>query len=184
MGITMNIEIGKLYFVKDDFYSRFKDFGLLTNKEEINGQQHNRPCCCVLNDKQFNENNNIYWFIPISSQVAKYQSQYQKSIDKYGMCDNISFGFVLGRNTAFLPQNLFPITDNYINNVYVDNNTLSPITIHPSLMSKLCEKARKKIRYNKQGKCFGLSDVMGIYQELISDDLSGDKSNNKILLYQ
>ena len=36
-------------------------------------------------------------------------------------------------------------------------------------MSELNAKARKKIRYNQQSKQFGMSDVVGIYNELKSD---------------
>lgn len=182
----MNIEVGKLYFVKDEFYERFNGYGLLGNKDEINGQKHGRPCCCLFGDSSFNNtNNNIYWLVPISSQVTKYQSQFKKSIDKYKICDNISFGYILGMKRAFLPQNLFPVTVDYIDNTYIDNNTLLPITTSSALMSELCEKARKKIRYNKKGKHFGLSDVVGIYQELILDGANGDKinDNDKVLLY-
>lgn len=76
------------------------------------------------------------------------------------MCDNISFGYVLGEECAFLPQNLFPITVEYINNVYIDKNTSLSITIPANLMAELNKKARKKIRHNQQGKKLGMSDIM------------------------
>ena len=98
------MQIGKLYFVKDEFYERFKDYGLLENKIIVDGKEHNRPCCYLFKFKENNED--IYWLIPISSQVTKYEEQYQHSMEKYGMCDNISFGYVLGERCAFLPQNL------------------------------------------------------------------------------
>ena len=102
------MDTGKLYFVKDEFYERFKGCGLLENKEIIDGKQHNRPCCYLF---KYNQNDSdIYWLIPISSKIQKYTSEYRKSIEKYGKCDNISFGYVLGEKRAFLPQNLFPIT--------------------------------------------------------------------------
>ena len=158
---------GNFYFVKDSFYERFRNCGLLENKEIINGKEHNRPCCYLF--KFLQSDTDIYWLIPISSKVDKYKSEYQKSITKYGMCDNISFGYVLGDECAFLPQNLFPITENYINNVYIDKNTSLPITIDADLMAELNKKARKKIRYNQQNKNFGMSNIMKIYNELIND---------------
>lgn len=85
------------------------------------------------------------------------------------MCDNISFGYVLGEECAFLPQNLFPITEEYINNIYIDKNTSLPITIPADLMPELNKKARKKIRYNQQGKILGMSNIMKIYNELQND---------------
>lgn len=161
------MDTGKLYFVKDEFYERFSDCGLLENKEVIDGKQHNRPCCYLFKFKRSDDD--IYWLIPISSKVPKYESEYNKSIKKYGICDNISFGYVLGEKRAFLPQNLFPITKEYIDGVYIDKNTSLPITIPADLMSELNGKARKKIRYNQQGKKFGMSDVQKIYNELLKD---------------
>lgn len=36
-------------------------------------------------------------------------------------------------------------------------------------MAELNKKARKKIRYNQQGKKFGMSDIVKIYDELKKD---------------
>lgn len=110
--------------------------------------------------------------IPVSSKVSKYELEYQKSIDKYGICDNISFGYVLGEKCAFLPQNLFPITEEYIKNMYVDKNTSKPITIPADLMAELNKKARKKIRYNQSGKQLGMTNITKIYDELMNKDVT------------
>ena len=166
-GVYM--DVGKLYFVNDSFYERFNNHGLLGNKEIINGSPHNRPCCYLF--KYDEDIDDIYWLIPISSKIDKYKKQYQKAIAKYGKCDNISFGYVLGKECAFLPQNLFPITSRYINNVYIDKNTSLPISVPPDLMAELNAKARKKIRYNQQGKLLGMTDIMKIYNELKQDSL-------------
>jgi hypothetical protein len=139
----------------------------LENKEIVNNKQHSRPCCYLFSFTQ--ENADIYWMIPISSKVEKYEKQYQHSMEKYRMCDNISFGYVLGEKRAFLPQNLFPITEEYIGEIYLDKNTSLPITISANLMAELNKKARKKIRYNQQGKPFGMTDIMKIYNELKKD---------------
>lgn len=109
--------------------------------------------------------------------MDKYKLQYQKSIDKYGICDNISFGYVLGEKCAFLPQNLFPITEKYINNIYIDKNTSQPITISPNLMAELNKKTRKKIRYNQSGKILGMTNIVKIYNELM-DDIKINKNTN------
>lgn len=161
------MQVGKFYFVKDEFYSRFKNCGLLENKEIVDGKEHGRPCCYLFKFQKSDEK--IYWMIPISSQVSKYEAIYQKSIQKYRLCDNISFGYVLGEKRAFLPQNLFPITEEYIDGIYIDKNTSMPITVQGDLMAELNKKARKKIRYNQQGKRFGMSNVMKIYNELLKD---------------
>lgn len=132
------MEIGRLYFVKDTFYKRFHDCKLMENREVIDGKPHKRPCCYLF------EFLNIYWMIPISSKVEKYKVQYQKAMRKYSMCDNISFGYVLGEEKAFLVQNLFPVTEEYINSIYIDKNTGKPIVIPNNLIAELNKKARKK----------------------------------------
>ena len=93
------METGKLYFIKDEFYERFPDCGLSRNKETISGKEHNRPCCYAL--KYDNNDTHIYWMIPVSSKVQKYRLEYEKAIKKYGICDNISFGYILGKNAHF-----------------------------------------------------------------------------------
>ena len=161
------MQVGKLYFVKDEFYERFKGYGLLENSDILYGKEHGRPCCYLFKYSQ-NEND-IYWMIPISSKVAKYEDEYQRAMEKYGKCDNISFGYVLGEKRAFLPQNLFPVTEKYIDNIYLDKNTSQPINIPADLMAELNAKARKKIRYNQMGKKLGLSNALGILEELKKD---------------
>jgi hypothetical protein len=161
------VEVGKLYFVKDEFYEKFKGCGLLENKEMVNGKQHGRPCCYLF--KFNNSDEEIYWMIPISSKISTYKAEYDKSIKKYSICDNISFGYVLGEQRAFLPQNLFPVTRNYIIGTYKDINTGLDIVIPKDLVADLNKKARKKIRYNQQGKKFGMTDIMRIYNELIKE---------------
>ena len=164
------MEVGKLYFVKDEFYEKFKGCGLLENKEMVDGKPHGRPCCYLF--KFDNSDEDIFWMIPISSQVPKYKREYAKSIKKYDKCDNISFGYVLGEERAFLPQNLFPVTKEYIIGTYKDVNTGLDIVIPKDLISELNKKARKKIRYNQQGKKFGMTDIMKIYNELIKEDVT------------
>ena len=162
------METGRLYFVKDEFYEKFSDCGLLGNKEVIKGKEHNRPCFYLFKLKE----EKIYWMIPISSQVEKYEKVYKKSIAKYGLCDNISFGYILGKKSVFLPQNLFPITEKYVSNMYIDKNTSLPIIIPKNLMAELNKKARKKIRYNQNGKKFGMTDIIKIYNTLIDEDIN------------
>lgn len=162
------MDTGKLYFIKDAFYEKFKGCGLLENKETVNGKPHGRPCCYLF---QF-EDSDLYWMIPISSKVEKYENTYKKSMDRYGMCDNISFGFVLGEKRAFLPQNLFPVTEKYIDHVYLDSNTNKPITIPRDLMAELNKKARKKIRYNRAGKVFGFTDIIRMEKALLAEEIS------------
>lgn len=145
------METGKLYFIKGSFYERFKGCGLLENKEIINGKPHSRRPCCYL-FKFSNDSDDVYWMIPISSKVEKYTEQYNKSIEKYGMCDNISFCYILGEKRAILPQNLFPVTKKYIGEMYIDKNTNRPISLPRNLLSEVNKKHEKRFAITKMVK--------------------------------
>ena len=156
------MNVGELYFVKDEFYNKFDNHGLIGNK----GEHHGRPCCYAF---KINESDEIYWMIPISSQISKYENLYQRSINKYGMCDNLEFGYVKGEYRAFLIQNMFPILSKYIDHVYIDENTHRPVKMARDFIAKINAKARKKYKYNFAGKKFGMSDIVSIYNELIKE---------------
>ncbi len=54
------------------------------------------------------------------------------------------FAKILGKESAILPQNLFPITENYINNIYIDSNTHKPISIPKNIMAEVNKKPEKR----------------------------------------
>ena len=124
------IENGKFYFIKDEFFGKVSDNTILTNK--TNGNK--RPCYYCFRDYN---NDKIIWFIPISSKVDKYKKIYEYKIKKYKKVDTIVFGKINDKETAFLIQNMFPITEKYIEEKYVQNNKDVEITY----------RLRKEIEY-------------------------------------
>ena len=90
---------GHFYFINDQYFIDFPDPYLMQNKEVINGQEHNRPCFYAFEDSN---NKGLYWMIPFSSQTNKFHKIYSNKIAKYGKCDTIVFGKVLGHEKAFL----------------------------------------------------------------------------------
>lgn len=66
-------------------------------------RDHQRPCFCA-----FTEDNSIYWVIPISSKVDKFEEVYNDKIKRYGKCDTIDFCHILGHKKAVLIQNMIP----------------------------------------------------------------------------
>ena len=64
----MKVQTGYLYHIKDEFFDIVNDENLMTNHER--GKK--RPTYFTIKD------NDILWFIPLSSKVEKYQ----KIIDK------------------------------------------------------------------------------------------------------
>lgn len=97
----MKIEPGKFYFVKDSFFEKVKDKELLQNKS--NGNK--RPCYFCFKDMH---NNDLIWFVPISSKVEKYKNIYIHKLksSKNHSIDTIVFGKVNGVENVFLIQNM------------------------------------------------------------------------------
>lgn len=114
----MKADIGYFYFIKDDFFDIADDPELMQNKE--NGNR--RPCYyCIKSD----EYESIMWFIPVSTKVKKYKKIYEHKIKKQMeqgkniSIDTIVFGNVANTYSAFLIQNMFPTTMEYIEGKYI-----------------------------------------------------------------
>lgn len=159
------MDSGKFYFISDDYFKKFEGMGLLKNKETVDGKSHGRPCFYAFKEDGYD----IYWMIPISSKIEKYQKEYKKAFDKYGLCDGISFGYILGEKKAFLVQNMLPVTDRYITNIYIDKNTLNPVSVPRKLQSKLNAKIRKAVRKYRQGVKIVLTMALDIENVLIGE---------------
>ena len=68
---SMKVQTGYIYHIKDEFFDKINDDGLMINHE--NG--HSRPTYFTIKD------NDILWFIPLSSKVSKYKSIIDKKIE-------------------------------------------------------------------------------------------------------
>lgn len=154
---------GHFYFIKDQYFIDFPDDKLMQNKEGINGVSHNRPSFLAFEESS----SGIFWMIPISSQVTKFRYIYNTKVERFGKCDTISFGNVLGHEKAFLIQNMCPVTNKYISNEYISNNT--PVTVDGVFEKELFEKAKKVLALVRRGnKNLVFPDVIKIEKELLS----------------
>ena len=151
----------QFYFLSDEYYLDFPDDKLMKNKVSIDGIPHNRPCFFAFPDTLVPE---IYWIIPISSKYEKYKRIEQGKIKKYGHCNTIRFGTVLGRNTAFLIQNMCPATEKYLTPYMNKNN--QPIRIDNRVAKDVEKSARNVLALAKRGAKVMFPDVFTIFQEL------------------
>lgn len=127
---------GHFYFIRDEYFEKYDpNFDLMRNK----GDWHGRPCFCAFQDKK---NSGIYWFIPVSSRVEKYDRLVEHKLKRQRAdgirnpyCNTIRFGKIMGQRRAFLIQNMFPVSEKYIERMYYDKNTKKPVTI-PSATAK------------------------------------------------
>ncbi|MBN8655827.1 MAG: hypothetical protein J0M11_08830 [Anaerolineae bacterium] len=155
------MDLGHFYFLQDKFFVDFDDPTLMRNKE---GYRQGRPCFYAFMDVS----NQIYWMIPVSSQVEKYRRFYQNRITRYGRCDNIVFGELLGYERAFLIQNMFPTTSNYIDSEYTHSTANVPVRLDGAFEKILVQKAKKVLALTRQGVKLVYPDILMIEQNLIN----------------
>ena len=56
--------------------------------------------------------------IPLSSRVDKFKVIHDKQVKKYGRCLTIVLEEFDGKNAAFLLQNMFPVTEHYLDHMH------------------------------------------------------------------
>ena len=96
---NVKVQTGYLYHIKDEFFDRINNKGLMINHE--NG--HSRPSYLAIKD------DDILRFIPLSTKIEKYKTIIDKKEKKYGTCKTI-----LIKKIAILIQNAFPTLEKYI----------------------------------------------------------------------
>ena len=113
-------------------------------------------------------NAGIYWMIPLSSRIVKYK-QIMEGKEKVGKpCDIIHISKLdNSRESAFLIQDMFPITEEYIDREYtISGNHLMLTSEHTA--RDIEKKAKKVMGMLKRGVKFTPTqpDVMKILEKL------------------
>ena len=101
------------YIIKNSFFDKFNDIYLKGNKNE------NRPHYCCFSDT---ENDGLYWLIPMSHQIGKYENIIRIRKNLHKPCDILHILKIGGNKSALLIQDMFPITENYIERAYTINS--------------------------------------------------------------
>ena len=159
----MVIEDGKFYFIKDEFFDIFKDYGLMVNKE--NGNK--RPCYFSFKDRQ---NSEIIWFVPISTKYDKYKKLYDIKKIKSGKRPvyNFVFGNVLGKKAVFLIQNIFPTTLEYIEKKYTNSNR--DVEIPEVVKAEIITKSLRVVDLAKGGVKIPFYDIIEMKNILLDNN--------------
>lgn len=165
----MQINVGCFYFIKDSFFDVIDDSELMQNKE--NGNK--RPCYYCFKSKEYDS---IIWFIPVSTKIDKYQKIYDKKLQKQiklgktPSIDTIVFGNVANTYSAFLIQNMFPVTEEYIESQYIKNKVA--IKLSNKLQNEIISKAIKVLNlYNHGMKNIVFPDIDRILGPIIGKQL-------------
>ena len=114
----MEIKTGYLYHIKDDFFNRINNKGLMINHEK----GHSRPSYLAIKDEK------ILWFIPLSTRIDKYKSIIEKKEKKYGCCRTILIKKIAGQEQAILIQNAFPTLEKYIQSCHTVDGRIIKIS--------------------------------------------------------
>lgn len=147
------------YIITDEYFRDFPDPYLKGNKEE------RRPHYYALQDKW----TGIYWMIPMSSKVEKYK-RIISNREYQGKCCDILHVAKLdnGKESAFLIQDIFPVTDKYIDRKYtIGGNHLRITSEH--LAEIIAKKAYRTLTLIRHGVKFTPTqpDVLKIEKELL-----------------
>jgi len=167
------MEQGQFCFISDEFFIiHDKEHKLMRNKESVDGKEHGRPCFYSFADKR---NPLILWCVPISSQLDKYMRIYNHKLAKQRdkgtktpKCNTIRFGKVMGTKKAFLIQNMFPITNKYVSEIYLNQQTQEAVRIPQNTEREIIYYAEEVLRLVRSGnKHIVFSDITKTYNDLI-----------------
>ena len=153
----MEIKTGYIYHIKDDFFDKIKDKGLMINHE--NGKT--RPTYFTIKDRD------ILWFIPLSSKVTKYQGIIDKKIRKYGTCKSIMIGEIANRKSAILIQNAFPTLEKYIDHPHMVDG--KPLKVIDTLKEEILSDFKYLIELKKSGINLFFTDIDKIKKIMLEE---------------
>ena len=111
--------------------------------------------------------NDILWFIPLSSKVQKYQPIIDKKIKKYGSCKSILIGQIANRKSAFLLQNAFPTLEKYIDHVHTING--APVRVADNLKDKILKNFNSMLAMKKEGINLFFADIDTLKQKMLNE---------------
>lgn len=144
------------YIIKDEFFVRMNEPFLKGNKNECRPHYY-----CF-------EDDGVIWMIPLSSQIEKYELIINKRKQRDMSCDILHILTLDdNRKSVFLIQDIFPITEEYIEREYLLHGNHLMLTSEKS--ARLIEKkARKVIRLLKHGVKFTETqpDILKILEKL------------------
>ena len=150
----MRVQTGYLYHIKDEFFNKINNKGLMINHE--NG--HSRPSYLAIKDKD------ILWFIPLSSKIEKYKPIINKKIKKYGNCKTILIKKIAGKEQVILIQNAFPTLEKYIQSKHMINGKY--IKISNYIQKEIINNLEATISLKEKGINLFFVDIDGILKIL------------------
>lgn len=153
----MKVQTGYIYHIKDEFFDKINDNGLMINHE--NG--HSRPTYFTIKD------NDILWFIPLSSKISKYKTIIDKKIEKYGICKSIMISEIANEKTVILLQNAFPTLEKYIDHPHIVDG--EPLKVIDTLKEEILDNFKYLIALKKEGRNLFFTDIDKIKKIMLNE---------------
>ena len=125
----------------------------MQNKE--NGNY--RPTFYCMRD----EKTALLWPVPLSSRIEKFQAIYDKQIEKYG-----------GKQAAFLLQNMFPITEKYLDHIHTRNN--NPVPVKYSIQTEISTKMKRILQLHARGKKIVFPNISKLEHLMLEEATSAE----------
>ena len=157
----MEILQGYAYHIKDSYFKVANDPFLMQNKED--GKY--RPILYCVKD----EHAEIYWMVPITSQYEKFAEIRNKIIHSGKKCKGIVLGEYDDRRAAFLIQNMFPVTKEYIDHIHIKNE--NPVPVRKELQKVIEKNVKSFLALNAKGVKVTFTDITRL-EELMLESMA------------
>lgn len=164
----MRFKEGYVYHIKDSYFSKVNDDKLMKNKENGNF----RPTFYCLKDYK----TSLLWVVPLSSRVDKYKAIYDKQLERYGESLGIYIGSFDGNPSAFLIQNMFPITEDYLDHIHTRNG--NPVPVKNNISYEVKSRIQKARQLTAKGKKVVFPDIIRL-ENLMLDEIKQKKIIDK-----
>ena len=155
--IVMKVQTGYLYHIKDDFFDIVNDDNLMQNHEK--GKK--RPTYFTIKD------NDILWFIPISSKIDKYKKIIDKKIEKYSFCNTILIEKIFDEESAILLQNAFPTLEKYIDHVHTIDG--KPARVPEKLEQIIYDNFKELMKLNTREIKVFFTDIDKMKEQMLEE---------------
>jgi hypothetical protein len=140
----LEIKAGCLYFVDDSFFEKVND-----PYRKINYENTSRPHYMAF----FDTKTSLYWLVPCSSKVEKYEKIIEQKQKNRKSTDTIKIIKIQDKKTVLLFQDMFPTCAHYIKEQYVRGGQAVCIA-DPKIVAELEKTAKKIINLLKRGVRF------------------------------
>ncbi len=138
----MDYQEGYVYHIKDEYFVKANDPSLMQNKE--NGNY--RPTFYCMRD----EKTSLLWLVPLSSRIKKFQAI----------------------QAAFLLQNMFPITEKYLDHIHTRNN--NPVPVKYSIQIEVSTKMKRILQLHACEKKIVFPDISRLESLMLKETTSAE----------